>query len=139
MAFMATVAARKPPPKRAPRARASSSPSASPSRPFLRFYHSAALRKKTLAVLGALEKSRDPSAHREALADLVVELTSTGLDACFMQPLKAAEAGFIVEQTASLGLSGAMQVMGSVIRNIVGRMNSPQVLSVAGSIRELML
>ena len=34
------------------------------SKPFLRFYHSDALRKKTLAVLGTLEKSADPAKHR---------------------------------------------------------------------------
>jgi hypothetical protein len=30
-------------------------------------------------------------------------------------------------------------VMGSVIRNIIGRMDGPQLLSVCGSIRQLML
>ena len=118
--------------------RASTPAPESSSRPFLRFHHSAALRKKTVSVLDALEKAPDASTHREALADLVVELTNSGLDAYFMQPLKSAKAGYIVEQTASLGLAGAMQVMGSVIRNIIGRMNAAQVLSVSGSIRQFM-
>ena len=56
-----------------------------------------------------------------------------------MKPLKLAKAGFIVQQSANLGLAGAQQVMGSVIRNIIGRMDRPQLLSVRGSIRQLML
>ncbi|MEO8585004.1 MAG: hypothetical protein ABI584_02475 [Acidobacteriota bacterium] len=110
-----------------------------PSKPFLRFYHSDALRKKTLSVLGTLEKAEDAAAHRDALADVVVQLMNSGLDYYFMQPLKLARAGFIVQQSANLGLAGAQQVMGSVVRNIIGRMDGPQLLSVCGSIRQLML
>ena len=109
------------------------------SKPFLRFYHSDGLRKKTLSVLGALEEAQDPATHRDALADIVVELMNSGLDYYFMKPLKLAKAGFIVQQSANLGLAGAQQVMGSVIRNIIGRMDGPPLLSVCGSIRQLML
>jgi hypothetical protein len=55
-----------------------------------------------------------------------------------MKPLKAAKAGFVLEQTASLGMKGVQQVMASVIRQIIGRMDSPQLLSVCSSIRQLM-
>ena len=109
------------------------------AKPFLRFYHSDGLRKKTLSVLGTLEEAQDPATHRDALADIVVELMNSGLDYYFMKPLKLAKAGFIVQQSANLGLAGAQQVMGSVIRNIIGRMDGPQLLSVCGSIRQLML
>jgi hypothetical protein len=109
------------------------------AKPFLRFYHSEALRKKTLSVLGALERAQDATGHREALADIVVELTNSGMDYYFMKPLKLANAGFIVQQSANLGLAGAQQVTGSVIRNIIGRMDRPQLRSVCGYIRQLML
>lgn len=119
-------------------ARLSSELSEPSSKPFLRFYHSEGLRKKTLSVLTTLEQAQDATAHRDALADVVVELMKSGLDAYFMKPLKLARAGFIVEQSANLGLAGAQQVMGSVIRNIIGRMGKPQLLSVCGSIRQFM-
>jgi hypothetical protein len=135
---MATTSTRKAPPPRKVATKASSARSASPSRPFLRFYHSEALRKETLSALASLEGAKDAVAHRDALAELVVELTNSGLDYYFMQPLKAAKPGFIVQQSASLGLAGATQVMGSVIRNIIGRMDAAQLLSVSGSIRQLM-
>jgi hypothetical protein len=113
--------------------------SAEPSEPFLRFYHSKALRKNTLSLLSTLEQAEDATAHRDALAHVIVELTNSGMDFYFMKPLKLAKAGFIVQQSASLGLAGVQQVMASVIRNIIGRMDGPQLLSVSGSIRQLML
>ena len=114
---------------------AASGPSA---KPFLRFYHSDALRKKTLAMLTTLESARDPTVHRGALAGIAVELTNGGLDYFFLQPLKVAKASFVVEQSASLGMTGVQQLMGSVIRNVVGRMTGAQLLSVGKSLREFM-
>lgn len=110
-----------------------------PSKPYLRYFHSEALRKRTLSVLTLLETSPDATAHRGALADVVVDLMKSGLDYYFMGPLKKAKAGFVTEQSASMGLMGAQQVIGSVIRNIIGRMQTPQLLSVCGSIREFMV
>lgn len=109
------------------------------SKPFLRFYHSEVLRKKTLSLLSSIEQAQDAAAHRDALADLVVELTNAGLEYYFIKQLKLARPGFLVEQAANIGMAGAQQVMGSVIRQVIGRMDSPQLLSVCGSIRQLML
>jgi len=109
------------------------------SEPFLRFYHSVELRRKTLSVLDDVEQADDATAHRDALAGVLVELMNTGMDYYFMKPLKRADAGFIIEQSAKLGLAATQQVMGSVICNIVGRMDSPQLLSLCASIRQLML
>ena len=117
---------------------ASAGSAALAGRPFLRFHHSAPLRRKTLSVVEALEQAENPVAHADALADLVVELTNAGLDAYFMQPLKLAKTGFVVEQSASLGMIGVQQVMGTVIRRVIGRMDSAQLLSVCGSIGQFM-
>ncbi len=114
-------------------------PAGQASRPFLRFYHSAALRKKTLSLLDAIEQAPDATAHRDDLSNLVVELSNAGMDYFFVKQLKLAKPGFIIEQSANLGMAGVQQVMGSVIRKIIGRMDSAQLLSVCGSIRQLML
>jgi hypothetical protein len=106
--------------------------------PFLRFYHSGVLRKKTLAVLTDIEKAKDGKQHRDALADIVAELTDSGLEYYFMRPLKLSKAGFIAEQSAGLGIGAAKRVFGSVIRNVIGHMDGPQLLSICGSVRELM-
>lgn len=144
MAAMAAPSKRKPPPKARPTRKGKPSPGrpsrppAASSPPFLRFYYPEALHRKTLSLLDRLEAADDPAAHRDALADVVVELTNSGMDFYFMKPLKAAKAGFVLEQTASLGMKGVQQVMASVIRQIIGRMGTPQLLSVCGSIRQLM-
>jgi hypothetical protein len=111
----------------------------SPSpRPFLRFYHSESLRAKTLAVLTALEKAKDSTKYRDALADVVVQLTDSGMEYYFLRPLMLAKAGFFVEQSANLGMSATTGVLASVIRNIIGGMDSPQLLTVCSYIRQLM-
>ena len=116
-----------------------SSKSSVPTRgPFLRFYHSDALRVKTLAILAAIEDAKDSRQYRDALADIVVELTDSGMEYYFLKPLKIAKAGFFTEQTAKAGMSATTSVLGAVIRNIIGRMDTPQLLSVSGYVRQLM-
>ena len=114
-------------------------PAAPAAKPFLRFYHSAPLRAKTLQVLDAVESADKPTEHSGRLSDLILELTDAGMDRFFLQSLKATKANFVVQQSASLGLSGVQKVMGTVIRNIVGRMDDKQLLSVCGSIRQFMV
>lgn len=108
------------------------------AKPFLRFHHSQQLRVKTLEVLETVENAESATAHAGQLTELVVELTASGMDAFFLQSLKAAKANFVVQQSAALGLSGVQKVMGTVIRNILGRMDDRQLLSVCGSIRRFM-
>jgi hypothetical protein len=110
----------------------------SSSEPFLRFHHSQELRAKSLEVLETVENAEKPTAHSARLTDLILELTYSGMDQYFLQSLKATKANFVVQQSAALGLSGVQKVMGTVIRNIVGRMDDRQLLSVCGSIRQFM-
>lgn len=56
-----------------------------------------------------------------------------------MQPLKQAKPGFVLEQTASLGMNGVQQMIGRVVRQVIGHMSSEQLLSVSGSIRRFMV
>ena len=108
------------------------------SKPFLRFHHSQQLRARTLEVLETVENAEKPTAYSGHLVELVLELTDSGMDQYFLQSLKATKANFVVQQSAALGLSGVQKVMGTVIRNIVGRMDDRQLLSVCGSIRRFM-
>lgn len=106
--------------------------------PYLRFYHSEALRTKTLSVLDALETAGDATSQREALAELVLELTETGLAYYFVKPVQAANVGFLAEQTTKLGIAGILRVMGPVARRVIGGMGAPQLVSVSSHIRHLM-
>jgi hypothetical protein len=108
------------------------------ARPFLRFYHSQELRVRTLAVLLAVESADEATAYAGDLSELVLDLTDSGLDQYFLQPLKATKVNFVVQQSAALGMSGVQKLMGTVVRNVLGRMDDRQLLSVCGSIRKLM-
>jgi hypothetical protein len=107
-------------------------------KPFLRFYHSESLRMKTLAVLTTLEQAQDPTRHRNVLTDIVLELTDSGLEYYYLRPLKLANAGFIIEQSAQMGLGAVKRVMAPVIRNVIGYMDRQQLLTVCHHIRQLM-
>ena len=121
-----------------PRIKALAKRSAPSGKPFLRFYYSEALRVKTLIVLSTVEKAKDKTAYRDALAGVVAELTDSGMEYYFLRPLKIAKSGFLTEQSAKLGMSATTTVLGSVVRNIIGRMDAPQLLSVCSYIRQLM-
>jgi hypothetical protein len=121
------------PPAKRPAKRVSAS-----HEPSLRFYHSSRLRAETLAVLRTLEQARDGTQHHEALSDVVVALTESGMEYYFLRPLKLAKVGFVVEQSARLGMKGALRVQASIVRNIIGRMDGPQLLTICGYIRNLM-
>src|ERR1039457_281018 len=102
----------KPPSKRSatPRVKPQVKVASPSSQPFLRFYHSESLRAKTLAVLTTLEKAKDGTKHRGALADVVVQLTDSGMEYYFLRPLKLAKVGFFVQQSANLGMSATTGV-----------------------------
>ena len=106
--------------------------------PYLRFYHSEALRTRTLSVLTALETAVDPTSQRDALAELVLELTESGLAYYFVKPIQAAKVGFMAEQSTTLGLAAIRRVMAPVIRRVIGGMDARQLLSVSSHIRHLM-
>ncbi|EXI73420.1 MAG TPA: hypothetical protein PK440_11205 [Candidatus Accumulibacter phosphatis] len=105
--------------------------------PSLRFYHSEVLREKTNTVLSALESQPGHPHHGEAIADLVTHLIEAGMDYYFLKPLKQAEVGFVAEQSARLGISGAVKLVSSVSRKFITRMDQTQLLVVATHIRSL--
>lgn len=109
------------------------------SKPFLRFHHSHELRAKTLDILVLVENAEKATTYSGELTELVLELTDHGMDQYFLQSLKATKANFVVQQSAALGLAGVQKVMGTVIRNILGRMDDRQLLVVCSSIRQFMV
>jgi len=124
------TAARKP----APRAPAKTKTVAEPS---MRFYHSQELRERTFALLDAIESSPGHHQHGDRMADLVAELIEAGMDYYFMRGLKQAKVGFLVEQSARMGMSGAVKIICSVNRKFIVRMDKDQLLIVAQHIRTL--
>ncbi len=113
-------------------------PSPDEELPYLSFYYSAELRDKTLAVVRSIERASDPGRYRNALADLVMELTDSGLNYYFLRPLDLAQVNFVIKQSAHLGIGSVKRVMGPVVHNIIGMLDKQQLLAVCGHIRALM-
>jgi len=105
--------------------------------PVLSFQVSKTLRARIVAVLAALEAAPDDAGHGDALADLVADLTQAGMDYYYLEALRRAKVGFVGEQSARLGLSGAAGIISSVSRKFIVRMDKAQLLIVARHIREL--
>jgi len=108
------------------------------AKPFMRFHHSHELRVRTLEILETVENAEKATAYSGELTEVVLELTDHGMDQFFLQSLKATKVNFVVQQSAALGLAGVQKMMGTVIRNILGRMDDRQLLVVCGSIRRFM-
>lgn len=107
------------------------------AKPSLRFFHSAALRKRTEAVLARIERDDDATQHAGALSKVVGELTEVGLNYYFLRPLQEARFGFVAQQTASLGMSGALRVMKPIIGRILAGADTRQLRGVTRHIRHL--
>lgn len=115
---------------RSPRAAAAAQPS-------LRFLYPESLRTKAHALLEALEAAPAHPGHAEAMAQVVSELVEVGMDYYFMRALRQADVGLVAEQTARVGMSGAVTLINSMSRKYIVRMGGAQLLVVARHIREL--
>lgn len=107
------------------------------TKPSVRFFHSAGLRKRTDTVLSRIDRDDDATQHATALSSVVVELTETGLDYYFLRPLRESKFGFVARQTANLGMSGALRVMSPIIGRILAGADTAQLRGVARHIRHL--
>jgi hypothetical protein len=123
--------------KRSPKSAGKAPAESDAASPFLRFHHSEELEARMLAVLTALEEAEDPEDHRAALADLVADLTESGMDYYFLRALRLADSGYMALQSARLGMSGAVKMISSVSRRFIMNMDRDQLLSVATHIRSL--
>ncbi len=90
-----------------------------------------------VTVLSAIEESPDPEEHRADLADLVAELTESGMDFYYLRALRLAGSGYMAQQSARLGMSGAVKMISSVSRRFIMGMDKAQLLAVSAHIRGL--
>ena len=105
--------------------------------PSIRFFYSAALRKRTEAVVARIERDNDATQHAAALSSVVSELTEAGLAYYFLRPLEQAKFGFVARQTAKLGVTGALHFISPMIGRILAGADTPQLRGVAAHIRHV--
>lgn len=108
------------------------------NKPYFKFTHSKALRKRTLAVLDDIDADIDPTPHRDALSANLSELTEAGLQFFFLDNVEKLKMGFVLTQSANLGIGSVLRIMAPTIRNIVGRMDKKQLKQVSKIMRQMM-
>jgi len=138
---MSRTAAAKPQAKTkpAPARRAAPPPEPRASEPGLRFVYGRELDERAVALLDAIERAPDPARHREAFGELVLALTDAGLTHYFLRPLEVANAGFVVRQSANLGLAGARNLLAPILRGALSRLEPEQLRTIAGYVRGMMV
>jgi hypothetical protein len=109
-----------------------------PAKPSLRFFFPVALRARLLKTLRAIDEAPDPRAHVGALATAVSELSEAGFDYYFLRALRQAKVNFVVLQTASVGVNGALRLTNPVFRSALATMDARQLRVVAAHVRHLM-
>jgi len=107
-------------------------------KPYFRFTHSKPLRKRTLKILDAIDRDDDPTVHRKELSDNIIELFETGMSFFILNPLAKLKMGFVVEQSAKVGVASSLRVMAPVVRQVVGRMNKKQLRQLSKEMRRMM-
>ncbi len=106
--------------------------------PSLRFYLCAELYRRTDTLLTQLEQDDKPSKHAAAFAALVNELTDAGLAYFFVEPLKQANAGFMAQKTAQLGMASVAKIAKPIVRKLVGGLDDLQIRAVAAYVRRIL-
>ena len=94
--------------------------------PFIRFHLTEELHAQALDAAKTIAADPKPSEYSQALADLIVDLTQHGFDFYFSEPLRQAEAGFVINKTADVGLSATQKMMAPVIRNVIAKLDDEQ-------------
>lgn len=103
----------------------------------MRFFYDGDLHVRALQLFDDIENQPDQHHQGEALASLVTDLIQAGMEHYFIRGLKQANMGFVAEQSAKLGVSGAVTLLSSVCRKYIVRMDHPQRLAVAQHMRAL--
>lgn len=106
--------------------------------PSLRFYLGADLYRRTDALLTCLEQEDKPTRHAAAFAELVNELTDAGLGYFFVEPLKQANAGFMAQKTAQLGMASVAKIAKPIVRKLITGLDDQQLRAVGAYVRRIL-
>ena len=90
--------------------------------PSLRYYLNADLYRRTEDLLAKIEA--DDKASRHA--------------ADFVEPLKQANAGYMAQKTAQIGMASVAKIARPIIRKLIGGLNDEQLKSVCAYVRQIL-
>lgn len=106
--------------------------------PSLRYYLNADLYRRTEDLLAKIEADDKGSRHAADFAELVNELTDGGLTYYFVEPLKQANAGYMAQKTAQIGMASVAKIARPIIRKLIGGLNDEQLKSVCAYVRQIL-
>ncbi len=106
--------------------------------PSLRYYLKADLYRRTEDLLAKIEADDKASRHAADFAELVNELTDGGLTYYFVEPLKQANAGYMAQKTAQIGMASVAKIARPIIRKLIGGLNDEQLKSVCAYVRQIL-
>ena len=112
--------------------------SAASTLPFIRFHLTEALHQEARDAVNTIAADPKPTEYSVALADLIVELVQHGFDFYFSEPLRQADAGFVINKTADVGLSATQKMMAPVIRNVIAKLDDEQLRTICVFMQQIM-
>ena len=106
-------------------------------RALIAFEISSDLRERIEAVIAEMRDAEKPKQHVAELVTVVLEMTDVGLDYYYLRPLGAIEAGFVLRNTAKVGLAAAKKSLPLLIRKVVSGLSDKQLLALTDVLEEM--
>lgn len=103
------------------------------------FSISPGLMTRAEASLEALRRDPAHAPHVKELVAVVLELTESGLDYYFLEPLRRARVGAMGMTTARLGIATAGRAISPLVRRVMSSLDEEQILSIADFVDELLI
>ena len=97
------------------------------------------LRSRTEDVIAAIRKSSAPKELSDDLAEVVVELTRTGLESYFIAPLKRAKVNAVALGSAKVTVATAGKSLPLLVRRVAGMLSGRQIIEIAEFLDESLL
>ena len=97
----------------------------------------AGLERRIREVLESIRQAEDKTAHAREVAEIVVEMTRTGLDYYYLLPLEQARVGFVDLNAARVGIASAGRSLPLIVNRILRNLSSDQLQVVADHVESV--
>lgn len=84
------------------------------------------------------QAKQEGTADLDTLLGVIAELTNTGLDFYFLNPLRRMGAGGMTLKAAEMGVHSTQKGINLVIRKVVQRLEGCQLVAITGFLEEIM-
>ncbi|WP_369602770.1 hypothetical protein AAIA72_07430 [Hahella sp. SMD15-11] len=78
------------------------------------------------------------SQHVDLMYEVIMDMTVSGMEFYFMEPLRRVNAGSMTMKIAQMGLSSTQKGIRMVIRKVLHRLTEEQLVAITGFIEEIL-